>query len=136
METKLDIPISKHSREEKSFKELTSDFFQSTSIHGPAYLTGSNLVTKVFWIVALVAGYTLAGYYIRDSIIDWNENPVLISFEELEKPIKEIKVIPAPNKIYRINHTEIFFGHFSFQQSPFAQQEYSKPILLVLWRNI
>ena len=60
-------------------------------------------VTKVFWIMALVAGYALAGYYIRDSIIDWNENPVLISFEELEKPIKEIKVITAPNEIFRIN---------------------------------
>ena len=65
-------------------------FLESSSIHGLAYISTSRKFAKVFWIIIVFGGFTLAGYMINNSIKSWAERPIKTTLET--RPISEIKL--------------------------------------------
>ena len=116
-------------------KQLTKDFCQSTSIHGPAYLVDTNTGARIFWSAALVVGFSLASYFIYGSIIEWQESPVIVSFEDLAKPVFKLRVIAAlpPGLFSPIHATVIFL--LSFLQSQSARGPNSLVNPWALWKS-
>ena len=74
-------------------------FLEASSIHGLTYISTSRKFAKVFWIIIVVGGFTLAGYMINNSFKSWSERPIKTTLET--RPISEItlpKVTVCPPK--------------------------------------
>ena len=66
----------------ETFISNVADYFDSTSIHGFAYLRKSqNLIERLVWIVIIGVCFFTAGYMINQSLIEYDENPILTTFE-------------------------------------------------------
>ena len=91
-QSKTGLHIEQRKKVKNELAELGRDFCNKTTIHGPSYLSDAKGLARLFWVVALLAGFTLSVYYIHDSILDWRYNPVIISFEDVSKPVEEIQV--------------------------------------------
>ena len=82
-------------------------FLESSSIHGLAYISTSRKFAKVFWIIIVFGGFTLAGYMINNSIKSWAERPIKTTLET--RPISEIRlprltVCPPKNTYTDLNY--------------------------------
>ena len=75
-------------------------FLESSTIHGLLYIaTTSQKIVRIFWILVVFTGFSVAGFIIFKSFRDWEESPVKTTIETL--PITEItfpKVTVCPPK--------------------------------------
>ena len=74
-------------------------FFESSTIHGLAYIASGRKHVRLFWILVVIAGFTGAGVLIYSSFQSWSDSPVKTTIET--HPIAEItfpKVTVCPPK--------------------------------------
>ena len=75
-------------------------FLESSTIHGLLYIaTTSQKIVRIFWILVVFTGFSVAGFIIFKSFRDWEESPVKTTIETL--PITDItfpKVTVCPPK--------------------------------------
>ena len=79
--------------------ENVTNFLESSTIHGLAYVATGRKYVKLFWTLVVIAGFTGAGILINTSFQSWSESPVKTTIETL--PITEItfpKVTVCPPK--------------------------------------
>ena len=79
--------------------EVVKSFFESSTIHGLAYIATRKKYVRLFWILVVMAGFSEAGFLIYTSFRAWDESPVKTTIETL--PITEItfpKVTVCPPK--------------------------------------
>ena len=68
--------------------EGVRSFLESSSIHGLVYISTTKRLLKIFWTIVVIAGFTVAGIMIYQSVQDWKDNPVTTTVETVS--IKEI----------------------------------------------
>ena len=79
--------------------EIVTNFLETTTIHGLAYIATGRKYIRLFWILIVIAGFTGASVIIYSSFQSWAESPVKTTIETL--PITEItfpKVTVCPPK--------------------------------------
>ena len=77
---------------------------QVSSIHGFGHIVSTRRYSRLFWILVVIFGFSVAIYLIYVSFNDWSESPVSTTLETL--PISKIKfpkVIVCPPKNTRTN---------------------------------
>ena len=52
------------------------EFLESSTIHGLTYISTSRRLGKLFWICVVILGFLAAGFMIKNSFTDWNDNPI------------------------------------------------------------
>ena len=53
-----------------------TEFLESSTIHGLVYLARTQKLSRLFWMLVVMTGFTVAGYLIQQSFADWASNPV------------------------------------------------------------
>ena len=87
--------------------DKVKDFLEISTIHGLIHISRNRDYSKVFWILIVIAGFTLATVMIQKSFQSWNEDPIKTTIETL--PITEIvfpklTVCPPKNTYTNINY--------------------------------
>ena len=88
--------------------ENTSDFLETSTIHGLVHITRTNRwKVKLFWILVVFAGFCGALIMIHKSLKAWDESPVKTTIET--RPITEltfpkITVCPPKNTFTDLNY--------------------------------
>ena len=87
-------------------KEIRT-FLESSSIAGLNHIATSKKYARLFWILAVLSGFTGAGYLIHLSFQSWSESPVTTTVETL--PLSRIKlpkvtVCPPKNTFTDLNY--------------------------------
>ena len=82
-------------------------FLESSTIHGLSHIASSRRCLRVFWIVVVVTCFIIAGGIIRNSVLSWQETPVVTTIETL--PISEVTfplvtVCPPRNRLTNLNY--------------------------------
>ena len=100
---------------------LTS-FLENSSIHGLGFIAQTRAFARVFWVIVVILGFTLASLLIMTSFQDWAENPVTTTIETLpiEKvPFPQITVCPPKNTFTNLNYA------YDLIHYPGTHREYS-----------
>ena len=87
--------------------ENLKTFLESSTIHGLSYIATGKRNVRLFWILVVIAGFTVAGILIQTSFQSWNESPVKTTIET--HPIAEITfpkvtVCPPKNTYTNLNY--------------------------------
>ena len=90
-----------------SMSEGLKNFLESSTIHGLVYWSTTKKVSRLFWILVVITGFSGAGYMIQQSFDSWNESPIKTTIETL--PISEvahpnIMVCPPKNTYTNLNY--------------------------------
>ena len=75
------------------------EFFESSTIHGLAYICTTGKYVRLFWILVVITGFSAAGVLINQSFQAWSLSPISTTVET--RPISEItfpKVTVCPPK--------------------------------------
>ena len=74
-------------------------FLESSSIHGLVYVSTERKLSRFFWFLVIITGFTIATILINDAFTNWSESPIKTTIET--RPISEItfpKVTVCPPK--------------------------------------
>ena len=78
---------------------VLKQFLESSTIHGLSYLASTKRLPRLFWIMIVVFGFSIAGFLISQAFRNWSESPIKTTIET--KTISSItfpKVIVCPPK--------------------------------------
>ena len=68
---------------------LLNEFLETSTIHGLAYIsTAPSTLSKVFWLLVVIFGFSTAFYLINDSYTNWEASPIATSIST--HPISEL----------------------------------------------
>ena len=100
-------------------------FLESSTIHGLAYIATTRRHVRVFWVCAVIAGFSSAFMIILQSFENWSENPVTTTLETL--PISDITfpkvtVCPPANTATNLNHDLMNLGNKTWTEV-FAEKD-------------
>ena len=66
-------------------------FLESTTVHGFLYLNRRNSISaRLFWSGIILTGFSIAGYRIYNSFIDWEANQTIPTLESIATPIQTV----------------------------------------------
>ena len=87
--------------------EGVKNFLESSTIHGLSYISITRRFTRVFWILVVITGFTIAGLLINESFKSWADSPIKTTIET--RPMTEIKfpkatVCPPKNTYTDLNY--------------------------------
>ena len=68
---------------------IVKEFMQVSSIHGFGHIVATRRFSRLFWILAVIFGFSVSSYLIQVSFSSWSESPVSTTIETL--PISKIK---------------------------------------------
>ena len=86
--------------------ELVRTFLESSSIHGLSYIASTRKLSRVFWIVVVTVGFSIAVSLIYASFQSWTENPVMTTMETLplsQMLLPKVTVCPPKNTFTDLN---------------------------------
>jgi hypothetical protein len=67
-------------------------FLEATTVHGFVYLNRRNsFCARLFWSCIILSGFSIAGYMIYNSLIDWNANQTITTLESIATPIQKVQ---------------------------------------------
>ena len=67
-------------------------FLESTTVHGFVYLNRRNSIcARLFWSGIILTGFSIAGYMIYNSLIDWETNQTITTLESIATPIQTVQ---------------------------------------------
>ena len=70
-------------------------YFENTSIHGFSYLPHPatvNWCERLFWILVILTGFTLASLIINTAFREWADNPTITTTVTYSLPVTEVQV--------------------------------------------
>ena len=87
--------------------EVVRLFLESSTIHGLAYVSKTSKYAKLFWILVVIAGFTVSGFLIKESFQSWSDSPIKTTVESL--PVTKIRlpkvtVCPPKNTFTDLNY--------------------------------
>ena len=82
-------------------------FLESSTIHGLTYVSTTRRLTRIFWVMVVLGGFSCALYLIHESFQSWTESPISTNIETL--PIRKIRfpkvtVCPPKNTYTDLNY--------------------------------
>ena len=87
--------------------DVVQDFLKSSTIHGLSYISNSRKLGKIFWIFVVVCGFSVAGYLINQSFVDWAQSPITTTIETLPisgVTLPNVTVCPPRNTYTNLNY--------------------------------
>ena len=98
--------------------ENFSNFLESSTIHGLAYIATGRKYIRLFWVLVVIGGFTGAGYMIYQSFDSWAESPIKTTIETL--PISDVSfpkvALCPPKKTYLdLNYHFLTVGTITLQ---------------------
>ena len=67
-------------------------YLEASSLHGLAYLQrGNSFLTRLFWSVIVIVGFTLASVFLYGQITDWEKHQTITTLESIATPIQEVQ---------------------------------------------
>ena len=89
-------------------------YFETSTIHGLSYISGTRKLWRLFWILTVFGGFATAGLLIYESFQSWAETPITTNIETL--PITELKfpkvtVCPPKNTFTNLNYDVEMLGN-------------------------
>ena len=88
--------------------DIFREFLDTSTIHGLAYISSApSKLSKIFWFLIVVTGFSCAFYFINSSYEDWQATPIATSISthlisELEFPT--VTVCPPENSNTALNY--------------------------------
>ena len=87
--------------------EHIKTFFDTSTIHGLNYISSTRKLSRLFWILVVIGGFSVAGYLIYESFDNWKQSPISTTIETL--PISKIMfpnvtVCPPKNLFLNLNY--------------------------------
>ena len=82
-------------------------FLESSTIHGLAHILTTKRLARLFWVLTVITGFSVAGFIIHLSLKSWSESPEKTTLETL--PIAMVKfpivtVCPPKNTFTNLNY--------------------------------
>ncbi|XP_055591474.1 pickpocket protein 28-like [Uranotaenia lowii] len=108
--------INQQNRVHKGLQDLMAEFCAHSSIHGIGYMGSRqrSAFEKFFWLFVFLLSMFGCGKLIDNSLRKWNENPVIITFDEVPTavwniPFPAVTICPeAKIKKFNLNFTDAF----------------------------
>ena len=67
-------------------------YLEASSLHGLAYLNrGNSSLTRFFWGIIVIGGFSLAVVFLHGQITDWEENQTITTLESIATPIQQVQ---------------------------------------------
>ena len=67
-------------------------YLESTTVHGFSYISRRNPIwERIFWTCTVLAGFTIAGVLVVDSVDDWNKRQTITTLDSIATPIQEVQ---------------------------------------------
>ena len=82
-------------------------FLNSSSIHGLGHISSSKRFSRLFWIIVVITGFSIAGYLINQSFQSWSQQPIVTTIETLpadEMKLPKVTVCPPKNSFTDLNY--------------------------------
>ena len=73
-------------------KKILGDFCHTTTIHGPVYLSDGPVLSRLLWAFVMIVMFVCVGVLIKDVILEWEEQPVVMNFGLKSVPITDVPV--------------------------------------------
>ena len=89
----------------------------SSSIHGLVHISTTRRLSRLFWILVVVSGFSIAGFLINQSFESWAEQPIVTTIETLpagEMKLPKVTVCPPKNSYTDLNYDLMLTRHMSF----------------------
>ena len=95
---------------------LLKEYLETSTIHGLSYIASTKNFVKLFWILTVLSGFSLAGFLIYQSFQEWEENPITTTVETL--PISKItfpkvSVCPPVKTLTNLNYDLLNDGNMT-----------------------
>ena len=120
-------------------------FLESSTIHGLAYISTTKRISKIFWIFAVISGFTTAAFLIHTSFKSWADSPIKTTVEKF--PISEIKfpkvtVCPPRGTYTDLNYDLMLAENTTFEKEQareltnFIYEVVNNHIYMDVWRKL
>lgn len=118
------MEVTKRKIKAKCSCELFSQYCDNSTIHGVNYMSDRKrpVIERLAWLVAFLICLYCCGYLINNSWKQWEENPILINFNEKPTPVwsipfPSITICPETKAQKRIfdfleNFNKVYDGSF------------------------
>ena len=61
-------------------------YCETTTVHGFAYwVSAPRFLEKVFWVLVVVTGFSLASMIVHAAVVDWMDNPASTGIQTFSK---------------------------------------------------
>ena len=98
--------------------EMINKCLEASTVHGLSHISTSRRLVRLFWILVVIAGFTLAAVLIYESFESWAESPVKTTIETLpiiNLPFLKITVCPPKNTYTDLNLDLMNVGNMTFE---------------------
>ena len=100
-------------------------FLESSTIHGLVYISTESKFARIFWILVVATGFTIATLLIDQSFTNWSDSPIKTTIET--RPISEITfpkvtVCPPKNTFTDLNYDLMMLENMTMTNE--TRQEY------------
>ena len=87
--------------------EVLREFSENSTIHGIAYISRTRRFIRLIWTLTVLTGFVTAGFLIKQSLHDWEINPIATTIttapiEQVTYP--QIYVCPPRNTFTNLNY--------------------------------
>ena len=86
---------------------ILKSFLESSTIHGLVHVANNRSFIRLFWLMVVLTGFSIAGVLIQSSFENWAQSPIKTTIET--KPIWDLKfpkvtVCPPKNSYTNLNY--------------------------------
>ena len=95
-----------HTYTETIMNDGAKEFLDSSTIHGLALISSTRRWSRLFWILVVISGFSVAGYMIHESFDNW-ESQITTTIETLplsELTLPNVTVCPPKNSVLNLNY--------------------------------
>ena len=92
------------------------NFLESSTIHGLVYIAVTKNLVRLFWILVVITGFTLAGVLIYQSFKAWDESPVTTTIEThqiSDITLPKLTVCPPKHTYTDLNYDLTMIGNMT-----------------------
>ena len=73
-------------------QQAMEEYFETTTLHGFSYLQRKySSCARIFWSITVIAGFSLAFFFLYGQFFDWSENQTLTTLESIATPIQHVQ---------------------------------------------
>ena len=87
--------------------ENVMEFLDASTIHGLSWISSTRSWSRLFWILIVFGGFSVAGYLIHTSFYNWEQSPISTTIETLpisKMTFPNVTVCPPKNSFLNLNY--------------------------------
>ena len=99
---------------------VVKDFLETSTIHGLGYIVSTKKLSRFFWVCVVIAGFTIAGILIQESVESWTKNKISTTIEKFpisDVTFPKVTVCPPKNTFTNLNYDLVATKHTKLNTS-------------------